>query len=31
MVDEMRIETISPAAGGRVNSSTRMQIKTAVE
>ncbi|MCG8602575.1 MAG: outer membrane lipoprotein-sorting protein [Verrucomicrobiales bacterium] len=31
MVDEMRIETISPAAGGQVKSSTRMQIKTAVE
>lgn len=31
MVDEMRIETISPAAGGRVTSSTRMQIKASVE
>ncbi|MEM9015534.1 MAG: outer membrane lipoprotein-sorting protein [Verrucomicrobiota bacterium] len=30
MVDEMRIETISPSAGGRVTSSTRMQIKSAV-
>jgi len=31
MVDEMRIETISPAAGGQVESSTRMQIKSTVE
>ena len=31
MVDEMRIETISASDGGRVSSSTRMQIKTAVE
>lgn len=31
MVDEMRIETINPAAGGRVTSSTRMQIKSSVE
>jgi len=31
MVDEMRIETISPAAGGRVTSSTRMQIKSSVD
>ncbi|MDF1823720.1 MAG: outer membrane lipoprotein-sorting protein [Verrucomicrobiales bacterium] len=31
MVDEMRIETISPAAGGQIKSSTRMQIKSTVE
>lgn len=31
MVDEMRIETISPSAGGQIKSSTRMQIKAAVE
>ncbi len=30
MVDEMRIETISPSDGGKVKSSTRMQIKTSV-
>tara|TARA_R110000850_G_scaffold10259_18_gene36866 strand:- start:2099 stop:2851 length:753 start_codon:yes stop_codon:yes gene_type:complete len=28
MIDEMRIETIDPGAGGRVTSSTRMQIKS---
>jgi hypothetical protein len=31
MVDEMRIETISPSAGGQIKSSTRMQIKSVVE
>jgi hypothetical protein len=31
MVDEMRIETISPTAGGHVTSSTRMSIKSAVD
>jgi hypothetical protein len=31
MVDEMRIETISPAAGGQIESSTRMQIKSIIE
>lgn len=31
MIDEMRIETISPSAGGEVKSSTRMQIKSKVE
>ncbi|MDF1740508.1 MAG: outer membrane lipoprotein-sorting protein [Verrucomicrobiales bacterium] len=31
MVDEMRIETVSPTAGGHVTSSTRMSIKSAVD
>lgn len=31
MVDEMRIETISPTASGQIKSSTRMQIKSTVE
>ncbi|MDA7921177.1 outer membrane lipoprotein-sorting protein [Verrucomicrobiales bacterium] len=31
MVDEMRIETVSPSAGGHVTSSTRMSIKSAVD
>lgn len=31
MVDEMRIETISPANSGQIESSTRMQIKSVVE
>ncbi|MEX2577912.1 MAG: outer membrane lipoprotein-sorting protein [Verrucomicrobiales bacterium] len=31
MVDEMRIETIDPGAGGRVKSSTRMQIKSTAD
>lgn len=30
MIDEMRIETISPSAGGQVKSSTRMSIKATV-
>ena len=29
--DEIRIETIDPGAGGKVKSSTRMQIKAVVE
>lgn len=31
MVDEMRIETVSPTAGGHVTSSTRMSIKSTVD
>tara|TARA_R110002096_G_scaffold45372_13_gene121920 strand:+ start:7694 stop:8410 length:717 start_codon:yes stop_codon:yes gene_type:complete len=31
MIDEMRIETINPSSGGKIKSSTRMQIKSTVE